>query len=176
MNEFKFQVVNIFLLVALVLGMYWAFTHIDNGVTYGSRDVVQGTLEDTDIASPQETDDTIFDASQDTGNTAEEDSRELEVSYEVPSTNLTAAEKTLISELEGLIEDNIFMKSGSRGTRVGTVQKFLNIYLDKKGSVDGDYGPGTLADVKKFQQAEGLGADGLAGPTTYAKMIEILEK
>jgi hypothetical protein len=175
MNEFKFQVVNIFLLVALVLGMYWAFTHIDNGVTYGSRDVVQGTLEDTDTASPQETDDTIFDASQDTSTTAEEDTAELEVSYEVPNTNLTAAEKTLISELEGLIEDAIFMKSGSRGTRVGTVQKFLNIYFNKKGTVDGDYGPGTLADVKKFQQAEGLGADGLAGPTTYAKMIEILK-
>ena len=74
------------------------------------------------------------------------------------------------------IDDNINMKEGSRGTRVGTVQEFLNRYLDTETTVDNGYGPGTLSRVKTFQQAEGLSADGLAGPNTYQAMIDILLK
>lgn len=37
-------------------------------------------------------------------------------------------------------------------------------------SVDGDFGPGTLAAVKRFQSAYGLSVDGVAGPNTQAKL------
>lgn len=165
MNEFKFQFVNILLLGALVFGMYWAFTNVNNGITYGERDI---------IASPGEVnpetpiDEEIFDTPVIVD----------DVSYEVtdpqPEKTLSASEKQLLTKLQGLIDDNINMKEGSRGTRVETVQKFLNIYFDTNSVTDGDYGPGTLANVKKFQAAEGLTADGQAGPNTYKKMIELL--
>jgi zinc D-Ala-D-Ala carboxypeptidase len=37
-------------------------------------------------------------------------------------------------------------------------------------SIDGDFGPGTLAAVKRFQAAYGLSADGEVGPNTQAKL------
>jgi peptidoglycan hydrolase-like protein with peptidoglycan-binding domain len=82
----------------------------------------------------------------------------------------------LIARLEGLIEDVVIMRDGSRGTRVGTVQEFLNIYFDRSDTVDNAFGPGTEARVRDFQRAEGLTADGQAGPNTYRAMIEALEE
>lgn len=82
----------------------------------------------------------------------------------------------LISKLEKLISDNVFMKKGSRGTRVGTVQEFLNIYNGTDSKIDNDYGATTESQIRNFQRSEGLTADGQAGPDTYRKMIEWLNK
>ena len=68
------------------------------------------------------------------------------------------------------------MKLKSKGTRVGTVQEFLNIYNNTSKKVDNDYGAGTKTDVVNFQKKEGLTADGEAGPTTFVKMIDWLKK
>ncbi|MFI0232697.1 D-Ala-D-Ala carboxypeptidase family metallohydrolase [Streptomyces sp. NPDC017086] len=37
-------------------------------------------------------------------------------------------------------------------------------------AIDGEFGPGTKAAVTRFQQAYGLGADGVAGPATFSKI------
>ncbi|MBI2630677.1 peptidoglycan-binding protein [Candidatus Nomurabacteria bacterium] len=68
------------------------------------------------------------------------------------------------------------MKVGSKGTRVGTIQKFLNLYNKTSKPVDNDYGPGLKADVTAYQKAAGTTADGETGPATYKKMIEWLKK
>lgn len=80
----------------------------------------------------------------------------------------------LQTKIQGLINDKVFMKKGSRGTRVGTVQKFLIAY-GVSMKVDNDYGDSVANAVKKFQKEEGLTADGETGPTTYQKMIEWLK-
>lgn len=82
----------------------------------------------------------------------------------------------LAAELQKLITDNIHMKVGSRGTRVGTVQKFLNVFSDSSSTVDNDFGNGTKAKVVEFQTAVGITADGEPGPQTYRAMVEWLEE
>ena len=84
--------------------------------------------------------------------------------------------QSLINDLQKLVTDKVFMKEGSQGTRVGTLQTFLNIYNKTSKKVDNDYGAGTKVDVTNFQKAEKLTADGEAGPGTFQKMIDWLKK
>lgn len=94
----------------------------------------------------------------------------------VATTTPSGEHAELIAELNKLITDNINMKVGSRGTRVGTVQKFLNVFLDSNSTVDNDFGNGTKDKVMQFQKAAGIGADGQPGPATYQAMIDWLNK
>lgn len=83
----------------------------------------------------------------------------------------------LINELQELINDNVSMKLKSRGTRVGTIQKFLNLYNNTNNRIDNDYGNTTVKLVTAFQKAEGISpASGETNPTTYQKMIDWLKK
>lgn len=98
---------------------------------------------------------------------------EEEIDLPEPTPTPTPAPTGLSAELQDLIDDNVLMKKGSRGTRVGVVQRFLNEY-GIKVSVDNDYGDSMVTAVKKFQSEQKLSADGQAGPGTYKKMIEWL--
>lgn len=61
-------------------------------------------------------------------------------------------------------------KYGSRGDEVKQIQTKLKNWGYYTGSVDGVYGSGTLAAVKKFQRKNGLTADGIAGTKTLQAM------
>ncbi len=61
-------------------------------------------------------------------------------------------------------------KYGSRGDEVKQIQTKLKNWGYYSGSVDGVYGSGTLAAVKKFQRKNGLTADGIAGTKTLQAM------
>ena len=39
-------------------------------------------------------------------------------------------------------------------------------------TADGDFGPGTERALKRWQADNGLVADGIAGPATFAKLME----
>jgi len=58
----------------------------------------------------------------------------------------------------------MLLKKGSRGPNVKILQEYLEI------GADGIFGSGTEASVKKWQTANGLTADGIVGPKTWAKM------
>lgn len=62
------------------------------------------------------------------------------------------------------------LKNGSKGTLVKTVQTKLKNWGYYTGSVDGIYGPKTVAAVKYFQRVNGLTQDGVVGPKTAAAM------
>lgn len=61
------------------------------------------------------------------------------------------------------------VRRGSRGRAVKAVQQRLK---DRgwKISVDGSFGPGTEAIVRRFQGEKGLKVDGIVGPTTWLYM------
>jgi hypothetical protein len=62
---------------------------------------------------------------------------------------------------------------GSTGAAVKTLQSRLNFHLPTNLamlSVDGLFGPKTLARVKEFQNNNGLTVDGIAGPKTWGKL------
>ena len=59
---------------------------------------------------------------------------------------------------------------GSRGDTVRKLQELLNALGHDCGSVDGIFGSKTKAAVLAFQKANGLGADGIVGPLTWAKL------
>jgi len=60
-------------------------------------------------------------------------------------------------------------EAGNADEDVKWLQKALNdLGADPKLVVDGRYGPATKRAVKEFQAAEGIGADGIAGPVTEA--------
>lgn len=67
------------------------------------------------------------------------------------------------------------LRRGSRGEAVRTLQKALNTLGFNCGAVDGIFGSKTEAAVKAFQRAYNLKVDGIVGPQTWGKIIELLE-
>ena len=63
------------------------------------------------------------------------------------------------------------LRKGYTGADVIAVQQKLKELGFYSGSVDGVYGTGSIAAVKKFQQQNGLTADGLVGSRTYAALL-----
>ena len=61
-------------------------------------------------------------------------------------------------------------RRGSSGSEVRQIQEKLKRWGYYSGSVDGIYGSGTEKAVKKFQKANGLTADGIAGKATLNAM------
>lgn len=56
------------------------------------------------------------------------------------------------------------LKRGLKGAPVKRLQEKLGV------DADGAFGPGTEKALKEYQAANGLAADGIAGPDTFAKM------
>ena len=63
------------------------------------------------------------------------------------------------------------LKLGSRGEDVRQLQKRLNELGFSCGAADGIFGNATRAAVIAFQRANGLTADGIAGPATLGKLF-----
>lgn len=65
------------------------------------------------------------------------------------------------------------LSKGSKGKTVKALQILLIGYGCSCGwcGADGDFGVGTLKAVKKYQGMNGLDADGIVGPKTWAKLM-----
>lgn len=79
------------------------------------------------------------------------------------SSNSSSVSKPQVSAIKE------YLKYGSRGTNVKTLQKALNMIQNSGLSVDGIFGTKTQAAVKKFQKNNSLSQDGIVGPKTKAK-------
>ena len=62
------------------------------------------------------------------------------------------------------------LRRGSEGAAV----ELLQLALDRAGfgplETDGIFGPATEAALRRFQQREGLAADGVAGPLSFGAL------
>ncbi|GAB2776750.1 D-Ala-D-Ala carboxypeptidase family metallohydrolase [Amycolatopsis magusensis] len=67
------------------------------------------------------------------------------------------------------------LSQGASGDDVRQLQIRVAGYPGYGGvlAIDGQFGAGTKAAVTRFQQAYGLGADGIAGPATFTKIYEL---
>ncbi len=164
------------LLILIGIGGWYAYKNLNNDFMYDSsntgNDVIDVNFDDSaGEAVEQERSTENSDMNTSTVDTEVESSGE---SSDESQSNSSSEYSGLIQRLNGLIDDDIYMKVGSRGTRVGTVQEFLNIFLDTTTPVDNDFGPGTKKNVAQFQEQVGIEADGLPGPDTYRAMIKWL--
>ena len=66
---------------------------------------------------------------------------------------------------------NPTLTEGDSGPAVQTLQTRLNVW-GATLTVDGDFGPATLAAVKAFQAAQKLTVDGIVGPQTWSALNE----
>ena len=63
------------------------------------------------------------------------------------------------------------LSAGSTGESVSRLQAPLSLLGFYQGDVDGTYSPTTQAAVSRFQSAAGLLVDGIAGPSTWRKLL-----
>lgn len=172
MESIKAYFLIFIFLGAMGFGAYWGFTSLKK-TSYDLAYIDEvTTVSEEDDASPIVVTAPEFNE----GEVLSGESSNEEESEPEEENSSSSEYSDLISDLQKLVDDNVLMKNGSRGTRVGIVQEFLNIYNGTDSKVDNDYGGTTETLVKKFQSENGLTSDGQTGPNTYKKMIEWLSK
>lgn len=80
------------------------------------------------------------------------------------------ASSAVKAEEEAAQTESETLRKGDSGAAVRKLQQRLKELGYFPSSVDGDYGEKTVAAVKDFQKANGLTADGVAGPSTQRKL------
>lgn len=192
MENFKFFVSSVFILILLGLGGYWAFSTMESGSTHVDSQK-QKALQDRNTELEKQVADLTRQVSLLQEANTEQVAKDAAVSdasnalapatpttsiktvTPTPAKTTTYKYQTLINELQKLVDGNIYLKLKSQSPAVGTLQKFLNIYNNTSTKVDNDYGASTVIAIKNFQKAQGLTADGAAGPMAYNKMISWLK-
>lgn len=69
------------------------------------------------------------------------------------------------------VPDWPIFRQGDEAPEVFAIQHLLRAH-GYNVTVDGKYGPQTRTEVRNFQLAKGLGADGVVGPLTWAALIQ----
>ncbi len=183
MDKLKFALFAIISLAVVGVLGYWAVMTIDSGSEYVNSQKLADLQKKNDNLQKEVDDLTDKLAAADTAATVAVATSTPVVKEETPATATpkpvskptVSKYQSLINDLQKLIDAKVYMKLHSSGTRVGTVQTFLNIYNNTKNKIDNDYGDSTVKAVIAFQKAQGIGADGQTGPGTYQKMIDWLK-
>jgi peptidoglycan hydrolase-like protein with peptidoglycan-binding domain len=89
---------------------------------------------------------------------------------QTPTTTQTTTTPTTTASTPAIVVPTSTLKPGDTGAQVTELQKALAHVGYSPGAIDGNYGSGTTDAVKRFQQAHGLTADGVAGPQTLAAL------
>lgn len=183
MDKLKFGLFSIVVLSLIGLACYWSVKTLESGDEHNSSaELAELQKENAELKTQVSllTEQLVKLTPDETKEEPVPEPKPTTTTTSKPTTTTTTTtvnkNQTLINELQKLVDDNVSMKLKSVGTRVGTVQKFLNIYNDTSNKIDNDYGETTKKLVADFQKDQGLTADGEAGVTTFKKMIEWLKK
>jgi peptidoglycan hydrolase-like protein with peptidoglycan-binding domain len=84
--------------------------------------------------------------------------------------NQSISEETPAGTTKAPVNEFKLIRFGEESGRVKILQKSLGI------KETGEFDKATLTAVKKFQKDNGLRVDGLVGPQTYTKILEIIQK
>ncbi len=182
MDKLKFALFSIVVLALLGIIIYWSINTIQSGSEFNKNQKIEQLQKANDDLTKQ-----VADLTSQLNALSESQSANPAPATQAPApksnTPITAPaqptvykNQSLINELQNLVTNNVSMKLKSSGTRVGTVQNFLNIYNNTSNKVDNDYGASTKNAVAAFQKDQGLNADGQAGSGTFSKMIDWLKK
>ena len=169
-EKLKFALFSIVTLGLLGIFGYWAVSTIQSGTEHAKENKVE-KLEKENVDLKTEVKKLSEDL--DTAQAKIKDLTPVVVKAQQPT---VYKYQTLIDELQKLVDGKNLLKQKSNGPKVGTVQKFLNIYNDTTKTVDNDYGIGTAKAVSDFQKDVGLNPNGESGSGTFVKMIEWLKK
>lgn len=171
MEKFKFSVLSIIILGLIIFIGYWAFSTIESG----SEHVYKAEIEKLKQEN-QELRENLDSLPVKNEEQNLEESIIKEEEIPVVSEKNILKHQSLIDELQKLIDDNVILKKGSKGTRVGTVQKFLNVYNNTSNKIDNDYGKKTITLIKEFEEKEKLIISEEIGKNTFQVMIDWLKE
>jgi murein L,D-transpeptidase YcbB/YkuD len=176
MENLKGILILILIIMVVALLGFWAFRTLEPGNVSASRQK-QAELAAKNLELESQVED-LKNQVAELEQAAEKQPTPVTPEPEAPvvAAVTTYKNQTLINELQKLITDKVSMKVGSKGTRVGTLQKFLNLYNGTHNKVDNDYGASMKTAIANFQKKVGLPADGQAGASTFQKMIDWLKK
>ncbi len=182
MEKLKFGLFSVVVLSLIGLMWYWSVSTIESGSEYkASEQIVTLKKENEDLKNKVSSLSSELALVKNSATPVTTDTKTTttptpttEVKDTKPATT-TNKNQSLINELQKLVDQNITLKSKSTGTRVGTVQKFLNVYNNTSTKIDNDYGATTVKLVSDFQTKEGITVSGEVGATTLKKMIEWLK-
>lgn len=183
MEKLKSILVSLIVFGIFSVAVYWAFSSIESGSSHIDGEY-QKELEDENESLKKEVSELkkqidSFSKTKEV-NTPVESKPEVSAVTETPKVETTKTPvlkyQSLIDELQKIYNDKVIMEKGAKGTRVGSVQKFLNIYNKTSNRIDNDFGVSMVSAVTKFQKDTGITADGGVGPSTILKMIDWLKK
>lgn len=180
MENFKFILSSIIVILLLGGSGYWAFTTIESGSTHvdvqKQKELEQKNKDLEKQIADLSRENSLLQTAQDNQNQKTQnpeivDNSNTPEKVVTPTKTPTLKYQSLINEIQKLVDGNVYLKLKSQGVAVGSLQKFLNIYNNTSDKIDNDYGPGLVTAVKKFQKAEGLSQDGEVGLNTFKKII-----
>lgn len=191
MENFKSVLFSIVIFTVFILAVFWAFKTLESGSVHINNQInkelknknkelekeVADLQNQVDSLNAQKEADMI--TAEDTTTSATDkpvEQQKVTTSSTIVTKNPVLKYQSLINELQKIYNDKVIMEKGSQGIRVGSIQKFLNLYNNTSIKVDNDFGPSMVTAVAKFQKDIGLKSDGGVGPSTVSKMIDWLKK
>ncbi len=99
----------------------------------------------------------------------------LAVALGLGTLGVASIARTAFAAADGCYTWSGTLREGAKGEPVRQLQIRVAGWMtnDDVLTIDGEYGPRTTAAVKRFQAGYNLGADGVAGPQTFAKIYEL---